>query len=809
MTETKINVIRAALIASPVILLVMLVLKLIRDLSKRDSLIRRTRVNGGLFFSAGLLLSMWSLRFAVGYYIAGLPEQDNLTWWETISDSLLHALQTFSMDEEYTKYITFGGTLLKELTGSDGWATAYSVYASILNALAPIVGGAFILDILASVFPSLHLWFNHLAFWREKLYFSELSEVSLALAKSMSADSKKLFCQPVIVFTDAYVDDQDEQRSELMLEAKLLGAICVKDDLSHVGKNVLGKRSFFLINEVESENLRTLVNLCDGRSSKYVKNARIFLFLEGDGYVQVEQQIKKKLEKKKCLPVIIPIHSYRNLACNLLVDLPLYEPLVNKPAEADGKKELRVSILGSGSIGMQMLLAVYWFGQILDCKLHITVVSEEPEEVFLSKLDYINPELASTTKRGDAVLQIYGTRYSDPYATIEYVQSDVRSGDFWGIGNEAADKAQQADYFIVALGSDEDNLTTAERLRIAVGRKHLEQNNGAVAAISYVIYDSRLCRTLNGSRCFCHVKSNKPDVYMQAFGSLDHLYSTANVFMSLHTMMADGVGEAYSSIYAQRESAEDNRARMGKMDRDYAAWANMARAMHIKYKVYSLGWVQTSVFDSADEDKSEHQNAVRDACVRYRWASLKGRIIQAEDEPEIVDTEQEQRDWQTLDRIKHDLAWLEHRRWNAFTRTRGYRWTDNCQTYFDIVGHTHKHMALKLHPCLVECDNLGCRLDDDRGLPLDRLDALSVQLADLSYEDQGKQRTFGLRDFKEYDYSKGEFSEYLSEDAAMAHYRLSRKKLRKRCEGKKLRGAFCRTVETEAGTVIQWFVPKP
>lgn len=170
-----------------------------------------------------------------------------LTWWEEIFNSLVHALQTFSMDEDYTEYILNGKKMLSTISGDNSmWIATYGLYASVLNFVAPIAGGAIIFEILASIFPKVRLQLSHLAFWKEKYYFSELNDASLALAKSVCTMKVGSFTKSVIVFTDAYVDDEDEKGSEMLLEAKLLGAICIRDDLSHVKKNKIGMRKFFL-----------------------------------------------------------------------------------------------------------------------------------------------------------------------------------------------------------------------------------------------------------------------------------------------------------------------------------------------------------------------------------------------------------------------------------------------------------------------------------------------------------------------------------------------------------------------------------
>jgi hypothetical protein len=54
-----------------------------------------------------------------------------------------------------------------------------------------------------------------------------------------------------------------------------------------------------------------------------------------------------------------------------------------------------------------------------------------------------------------------------------------------------------------------------------------------------------------------------------------------------------------------------------------------------------------------------------------------------------------------MEQKKHCLAWVEHRRWCAFTRTMGYQTTDTLQENLRSQKG-YKNMPLKLHPCLTE-----------------------------------------------------------------------------------------------------------
>lgn len=340
MEKYQVRVIITLLCISVAVIFVPLAIYFIRRTHERTSCgtFKKTSVSQILIFSGFLISAVWCLRYAVGYFsiISAENHNETLTWWEEIFNSMVHALQTFSMDEDYTEYILNGKKMICAVFGDNSkWEIVYGLYASVLNFMAPIAGGAIIFEILASIFPKIRLHLSYLAFWKEKYYFSELNEASLALAKSIYNINVCSFKKPIIVFTNACVDDDDEKHSEELFEAKLLGAVCIKDDLSHFKKNKIGMRKFFLIDEAESENLNTLANLSNSCNSRYLKKSEIYLFTNDDAYVQLERRVHDKLKNdlkfsEEELPVFVPIQTYRNLISNLLSDVPLYEPLIGK-----------------------------------------------------------------------------------------------------------------------------------------------------------------------------------------------------------------------------------------------------------------------------------------------------------------------------------------------------------------------------------------------------------------------------------------------------------------------------------------------
>lgn len=805
---------------------------------------RKTRVSHMFVFSACLIASIWCLRYAVGYYgiLCHKPEETEvLSWWEEIFNSFLHTLKTFSTDENYTEYIFKGKDMIRYVFGENAirLQTVYGVFASLLNFLAPIAGGAIIFDILASIFPKVRLYLSHiLLVWKKKYYFSELNSASLALAKSILNSGFNYINKPVLIFTDTYYDNEEEKGSELFSEAKLLGAICIRDDLSHVKKNRFGKRKFFLIDESEQGNLQTLAEFANSSNSKYMKKSEIYLFTNDDVYVQLEQRvceklekkfeakkirvlisyyyqklkvailsvykkiknkIKKKKEKPECnadsklsfklvgryvykfyrkifvrikrwfredrrkarikkkeelesikeeltqrrLPTIVPVNSYRNLISNLLCNVPLYEAIIGREKDADAVQNLYVTILGSGNIGTEMFLSTYWFGQILDCKLNINIISKESEEDFWNRIDYINPEIRHTTIKDDPIL-IYNRKgeKSDEYCTVKYIQCDVKSSEFINCLKNPEKGILKTDYFLVALGSDEENISVANIIRRYIGEHHINQKKYDRTIIAYVVFNSELAETLNQKKYFKHAKDNV-DVYMQAVGYLSEVYSVDNVFMEKYDSFVDAVKNGYDTLQKRKDRAGKHRAR--RKD-DYKHWANLARTMHTKYKMYSMRLIEKSIFDFFDMESK-----IKD---------FNGEVEYLKYFQEVYDEYQKKISGKTKvdQELFHRMAWLEHRRWNAFTRVMGFR----CTTKYDEYSvpkktGSYKQMDIKLHPCLVECDERGIRsgitpegevekltlLQCDDHAEFDLLDDLSYDLHDKLYNDC---------DFKQYDY---------------------------------------------------------
>lgn len=822
-----------------------------------------------IIFSCFVVLALWVLRIAVGYYniIFPAPDSESLSVPEEIINSLFGTFRTFGMEEEYAGYILNIKNLVAAIIPNDHWSypvvQALTVaYASILNILAPVLGGAIVLEILSSVFPKVRLFLSYYVFGfkRKKYFFSELSAASLALAKSISVMKKDE--KPVIIFTDTYTDDENEKEYELLLEAKRYGAICVRDDLAHVAKPCCGKREYYLMDENEFSNLQTLMGLVEDNNLSFIKNSNIYMFVQSDAYVQIEKQVNLKLNNpgnKKALkpeenPVIIPVRGFRNLVHNLFVDIPLFEPLIGK---TDPTK-LNITILGNGVIGTEAFLSAYWFGQMMisrkenskdngevvmsECNMTINVVSKDTKEAFWSNIDYINPEIQKTVnviegseKRcADELLVYNGSGAKNKaYCDVRYIESDVKIGGFWNSESAETQQLIDSDYFIVALGNDADNISIAEKLRRSVGKRHLETkadecNNTVIA---YAVFDSEIAGILNEHKRYQTRGNGKTDIYMYAFGSLEQVYSCDNIYMSKNSVFAEEAGNAYLKAYLESSHLSENKKRAKENENsDYYYWANLAKASFLKYRVFSLGWIYRSVFSyygdtmkcqidktkhgveryeflSENTDEEPYSTVSADAYHREFTEQLCGKYkrIAITNSAVFSDTE-DQKLKDDLELKKHVLAWMEHRRWNAFTRTMGYQHTE-VNNIFE-VKKAQKDMSLKLHSCLVEARLPSVGKDDTyiyaefkpngkvnmdtafklyETMPLDRLDEVSKRRKNV--------------DCKTYDYYRYDFDDYLSTEEASKLLNVDKKTLACNCEKGKLEGAI------RFKDFSEWYIP--
>ncbi len=714
-------------------------------------LFRKTEGKGRFFagrktiiFTGFLLLALWFFNLAISLKNSSIEFVSFLCVWPEripkIIGCLVDSLKFFGADASFDEFVSEMGKLAKAgFNVPDSSVPFFRIYASLIYLLAPVAGGAVVFDLITSIFPKVKLSFAFFRVWREIFYFSELNEQTLTMAKSIMKEKNNFLkkgLKPIIVFTDAYIDEKHEKSTELSLSAKNLGAICISDDLLHIRIRPF-KKKIFLVDENDNNNIRVLVSLTKNKKALFLRNAEIYFFTHSNAIADVGDKVKSGFLKDahiKKAPKIIAVNPFRNLSRNLLFDLPLYAPLVGRNSS---EKTLNVTIMGTDNIGTEMFLSTYWYGQIYGYELCINVISKESEKEFVDKINFINPDifdscvrvrgvkrsegvdeafsaLDGTTKNFANIMRKYYQKdgLANPYFKFRYYQTNVADDDLevkvseklW----EDDFKIIDSDYLFVSVGSDGENLAVSDKMRTFVSLYHKEEKMKN-SVITYVLYDTELTEFMKEEN-----ERQKGDVYMYALGGLSDVYDIENICMKKNEKQIKTIKDSYDKI--AKKMTKDN-----YMSQQYEYWANIARAYHLRYKVFSAGKIKTSVFEKEKMTENDGYDAYVDAI-------------------------------QKDDMLKCRLAWLEHRRWNAFMRTNGFKCPKDF-TVYSSETKTHKNLDLKLHPCLVECDEE--RMDFfslEETVSKDDFDMLDMFSFKAYHEFYKHKNPDDKRNFKQYDF---------------------------------------------------------
>lgn len=380
--------------------------------------------------------------------------------WRTFLLSVFHSMQVFTIGCEFS--VVKEGMAFCPNT-LDSW---YMVWAATMYVLSPVFTFGFVL----SLFKNLSAYVKYIASYFKEVYaFSQLNERSLLLAADIKANHKNA----AIVFTDVF-DDNQEQTSERMEEAKKLGAICFKKDISVVAFQKHSRRKpiwFFAIGSNETENLNHALKLIEQYKTR--PETRIYVF-------------STKIESELLLTSVDKgeIKVRRVNQVQSLVNRVLYEKgdiLFESARETgDGFKKISAVVVGMGSHGTEMVKALTWFGQMDGYRLQIHAFDKDPlaEEKFVA----LAPELMSDRYNG---VMVEGEAQ---YQITVHSGVDVSTDAF---ARQIAE-IQDATYVMVALGNDDVNINTAVKLRMYFERMKIHP------VIQAIVYNTQQKKALEG-----------------------------------------------------------------------------------------------------------------------------------------------------------------------------------------------------------------------------------------------------------------------------------------------------------------------
>lgn len=674
---------------------------------------------------------------------------DDLNGIERISIGLVAAFQTFSLDASYALFIA-AGKLLLEQHGSWGRLLAgiYGGLTSLLNVAAPLLGGAVLLDVLTDAFPGIRL--RLFCRRRAKYVFSELNEAALCLARDLldknqpdqqernyvklqefwlGTDRRGWFWRikarvpPLLVFTDAYVNEKEETGAELIEQAKALGAICLKEDLLHLNLSRSAFLSYFLIDEREESNISALDELLRKRwISDLISRAprgaetpqetavklRCYVFTTGVSAEQMIANIKKRRQVETANLIIRVINRHKTVAQNLMSSVPLFEPLLKNESALSPERipdsshpgALRVAIIGDGAPADELFKAVFWCGQMSRYRLQIRVITprREADCTLLKHLKLYAPEVLKTCSgpwEDSALLSAGGGDENPAYAQVQVCTCDIDSSALF---DQYAQIVDSTDYFIVSAGPDERNVRIAQSLFLHLARTG-KRDGDHRRLIACAVSDPAV--SLAAQQC-----SEEHGVELICFGSVDRVFSCRNVFMSgflPNRLQAD-------NRFSIREYITDR-------DEIYLSASHTARRMHLSCRLFDLGLLRARNTETDDSKERGCSWTLADSAEEKLGRMLAfSERAKAGSLPETAAMDELQREAKNM---AEQFAWVEHRRWNAYMRAIGFCAADDAQRREICRKNAEnnlqacrrkeagykpncKDIPRKLHSCLVE-----------------------------------------------------------------------------------------------------------
>ncbi len=352
--------------------------------------------------------------------------------------------------------------------------------------------------------------------------------------------------------------------------------------------------------------------------------------------------------------------------------------------EGEGRlSSLNIAVIGSGKISREFIKAAYWCGQMMyrvrkspaagdkggqgavtDDKGGQGAAQYEYRPTSLS-ITVLGKESYSLTRRQLAfeMPEAFNGEHDD-YCKFKFFDTVFGTADggqgAGGNGFEEVFKANclEADYVLVALGDDDLNMRAASWVKHTLDRKNLASPR--CIPVNFAIENSDLCAAIQRD-----ARGKGGGCILNAFGSVASRYDIGNI---ISTRLDDF---AYSVNCAHDEGVEKRAFLMDEYKRN----SSVASALHLPYKLVTFGKMEcNSLFN------------VKKVNVQASAGDESDELV-----PRYL---------------------LEHRRWNAYMRSEGYRCPDTAEFFrmaFDekgkYVGGKHKDAELRLHACLLESDN--------------------------------------------------------------------------------------------------------
>ncbi len=394
----------------------------------------------------------------------------------------------------------------------------------------------------------------------------------------------------------------------------------------------------------------------------------------------LDEALGKIKDMLKSEDVLSPMRDKDELMSYLILDkYPLFRYFGEKG-------DIHVLCLGSGKFVNRMILSMISTGQMIGRKLFIHVVSADAED-YKQRLIAKTPTLTEYADFGDEQIPEENKYVTFTFDTV----ADLNREDVYSkIAEKYGDLCR---YIVISLGANNNNISLARRFACAVG--------GVSSKKTIIHY-------YMAADCAVNIRSDTDEsivpehVQVIPFGKC-----LASFAKDVHALgrKAFRVHYLYEKLYDHSIAKET--ALKHFMEKDYNIRSSLAAAVHIDYKLESIG------ISTADPKKMKKARQYIEKHQQKVVQDYNKKVLTMCKDPDGNE--------------KHtpcfnELLWLEHKRWMMFMIADGYRLAtekDHRKYSFRKVNGSFNAAFkcidedVKTHHSLVPSDVHGLRLPAD------------------------------------------------------------------------------------------------
>lgn len=409
--------------------------------------IKSQNQNGGVFtpskiLLAGVVLSSVALFIPLCYDNCRASGCGLL---ETVLISIYNAITLFVLSGSF-EFITSG------LEGVPApLFESYTVLFSVLLILATLLT----LSIILSFFKNVSAYRRYLTHYNCDVYvFSRLNPKALTLAESLRNNNPK---KRLLVFANAF--EKETADSELVEQARKLGAVCFKRDISEINFEFHSQKHalvFFAIGEDRSENISVALRIIE--RFKYRANAELYVFSDlPEAELLLANAYESRAGEKPIAIKVRRVNEYRALVYRNLYENGFDRIFSSARRDASEVKRIGAAVIGMGRYGTEMTKALTWFCQMDGYEVEINSFdkAEDAEARFSSLCPELTAQSGKCEDSGES-----------RYIINVHSGVDVDTSAF----DKLIEELDKISYVFVALGDDEKNISTAIKLRMLFER---------------------------------------------------------------------------------------------------------------------------------------------------------------------------------------------------------------------------------------------------------------------------------------------------------------------------------------------------